>query len=331
MKRKQEYLENFGKKYYLFGEFYVDEKVVTIPVYYGSLRSILKYTTYKDVEKNLGIYDEDVFKKVLKKNLLANKDAYFDFNLDKTSFFMAPNKEGKNKTNIRFCDSRDVLFCNSEDLYASVRDMVISSSELKKAPEEKINFAAFICKLIDENYKEKLHLPRESHDKTTNLDILRKMAGGVKNHFNLKNVSFEELVLFDSDILKTAFEMICKDFIKKEELINMIYTLTGKKQILSEDAMEKRSYFLTRKLKDDFESRKFIENKIFDALSKQGLIKERKKDFKVKNELLRSKDDYELEACIKDHDEEEVIGDDEYFDDFLGPEKPNDPRYRSIN
>lgn len=292
-----EYLENFGKKYYLFGKFKFYGRVITLPLYHGSLRSILKYTTYKDVERNLGIINEDVFKIVLRKNLLENEDLYLDFMLSEASFFMASNKDARGKTNLRFCDSRDVLFCTSDDLFF----VIMKEIKPKMSPDERKSFASFICKLIDEDYKEKLSLPRSSHNRTTSLDIVRQVAGRLSNFSNLSNLTFEQLIL-EHDVLKTTLEIICKDFEKKEKLIKEIYKLTGKRQILSEQVMSERSYYLTRKLKKDLESRKYVEKSIFDVLFKNGLIKQKQTTYKD--------DKTDLTFDYKDDEDD--------FDDFLG-------------
>ncbi len=291
--KSEEYLDNFSKKYYLFGFFKIDGKTIKIPLYYGSLRSILKYTTYKNTEKMSSINNERDFKNVLRHNLLENKNVFFNIPFDETTFFISSDKNCRNKKELKFSDSRDLLFCNSEDIYYAIRNMMIKEYEFEAPPIEKLEFAKFICELIDKDYKEKLKNSRENHVKTTSLDVIRKSAGIAKMNSNLSNVTFEKIVLYDYNTFITAIEYICKDIDQKEKLINKVLCITNKKQILSDKEMDDRSYKLTCKLKRNGESRKFLEGQIYNVISEMKFISPIKSNDKSK--INKSYKEYETE------------------------------------
>lgn len=293
MKRIEEYLDNFGKKYYLFGFFNIDGKTIKIPLYHGSLRSILKYTTYKNIEEMSSIDNESDLRKVLKYNLLKNRNIYFNIPFDETTFFISSDKNCRNKMKLKYSNSRDLLFCNSEDIYYAINHMMIKKYEFEAPPIEKLEFAKFICELIDQDYKEKLKESREEHVKTTNLDVIRKLAGNAKINSNLSNITFEKLVLYDYNTFITAIEFICKDVNKKEKLINKVLLITNKKQILSNKEMDNRSYKLTCKLKKDCESRKYLEGQIYNVMSKMHFLSPIKPD--DKKNINKSNEEYETE------------------------------------
>lgn len=292
-RKSEEYLDNFNKKYYLFGFFKIDGKTIKIPLYYGSLRSILKYTTYKSMEKMSSINNEKDFRNVLRYNLLKDKNVFFNIPFDETTFFMSSDKNCINKKQLKFSDSRDLLFCNSKDIYYAIRNMMIKEYELEAPPVEKLEFAKFICELIDPDYKEKLKNSREEHVRTTSLDVIRKKAGIAKSNGNLSNLTFEEIVLYDYDTFITAIEYICKDVDQKEKLINKVLCITNKKQILSDKEMDARSYKLTCKLKRNGESRKFLEGQIYNVISEMKFISPIKLD--DKRNINKSYKEYETE------------------------------------
>lgn len=334
--KKEEYLENFDKKYYLFGSFNINGVKKDIPLYHGSLRSILKYTTYKDLEKHSSIGNIGDFRKILEHNLLRAKSELFSFNFEfnNIDFFMSSHKDGSNRKELKFSDSRDLLFCNSNDIYYFLKKN-ISENEL-----ENISFVEFLLKMIDENYKEKLSHNRDDHNRTTTLDVIRKTIGVALNEGRIKKEKFEDMILKDSKAFLELLEYICKDIDKKEILINKVLSITGKREILSDEEKSKRSYILTCKLKKTDESRKYIENQIYDSLEKEGLVIKEEKEEKKENstpkpssslnnnpELNKYLEWYQNEkAPKKEEDKEEYVD-----DDFLGPKEPNDPRYKEIN
>ncbi len=312
MKLNKEFINNFNKKYYLFGTFNIDGKEKSIPLYYGSLRSILKYTTYKTIKS------KDSLLKILNYNLKKEKNVTLNAE-QLISIFMSSNKNGKNKKEIKYCDSRDLLFCTSDDIYYNINEMMIKKEEFINPSEEKLAFAEFICNLIDEDYKRKLSEDRNSHIKTTPLDELRRIASRVISKNKLINISFSKLVLYDEDLLKTALYHICKDYDKKEVLINKVLELTDKNRILNERQLDNRSYVLSRKLKSNLESRKFIENEIYENLKKHNLVKtcffeDENIDKKTKNEIHKNRifDNPDYANYIKGIESPNYDDDDEY-------------------
>lgn len=336
VKKNQEYLKNFSKKYYLFGSFNISGEKKDIPLYHGSLRSILKYTTYKDLKQKTDIKNMEIFKKILEHNLFEHKRFLLNFNFSKVDFYMSSDKLGKNKCELKFSDSRDLLFCNSDDIYRFIKRNVSKEILLD------ISFGEFLLSLIDENYKEKLNNNRDDHNNSTPLDMIRIIIGRSLANGFMKRASFEDMIINEHDAFLTIIEYICKDINKKEVLINKVLSITEKKQILSDEEMSERSYYLTCKLKKDNESRKYIENEIYNSLYKVGLvtdIKEVVKEKKVEKENSVAYSNYneDLARYLASHEEltqksampSEI--EDYVDDDFLGPKEANDPRYREIN
>ena len=133
------------------------------------------------------------------------------------------------------------------------------------------------------------------------------------------NISFSKLVLYDEDLLKTALYHICKDYDKKEVLINKVLELTDKNRILNERQIDNRSYVLSRKLKSNLESRKFIENEIYENLKKHNLVKtcffeDENIDKKTKNEIHKNRifDNPDYANYIKGIESPNYDDDDEY-------------------
>lgn len=276
----REYIENFNKKYYLF--FTYENK--TYIVYEGSLKSILKYTMYKDF-RYTSIYDESSLKTILIKNIKKEFKAFSGSeNINKGSFFISSSKDGKNKIDLLYCNMMDVLYTEANDIKHYINNLRINKDDFNNPSKEKIEFAKFICELIDEDYKEKLKEERLSHDRTTNLDVLRKKVSSSINYSNYRknnndDLFFEKFILFDDDVFLTALEYICKDFSKKTKLINKIknikpgyiLTMLGTKDDINKE-YKKRSWNLHVYLKNNCESRKYIEKSIYDSFIKNKII-----------------------------------------------------------
>ena len=278
MKEKRWYLENFNKKYYLFAEY----NGSNIPLYYGSLRSILKYTTYEG-KSNSGyltsIIDEETLKKIMSYNISKNEKVHIDKDvLNKMHFFMSSTKTAKEKIPIKYSDKSDLLFCYEKDLYNAIKDagLMIKKEEFENSPKEKLEFAKFLCSLFDDKYEENKNKKVSETGRITKMEQLRILLYQTKKYnSNLKNDTFEKLVMLDSENVYFVLETINNDIFKKEKLINELLRITKKRKILSDEKTYERSYWMTLKLNDDDESRKFLESKVADSLVKYGYANKR--------------------------------------------------------
>lgn len=207
-KFNEEYQKNFNKKCYLC--MHVNGKVIYI--YEGNLKSILKYTTYCDSEKEL----------IEKLNYNLNSESGICFKSFKCKLTMRFNKNGPDY-DVKYKNDEKLLFLTSMDIYKKLlkANLTLSRNEVYSAPDLKIELYSFMCSLIDKNYKEEIKKSRESHNATTALDVIRTMAGKSRNNVAcLNHASFETIIGYERDVLITLLNYICKDYLKKQDLLN---------------------------------------------------------------------------------------------------------------
>lgn len=275
-KYERDYLKNFNKKYYLF--LCADDKM--IPVYHGSLRSILRFTSYRDFN-HISNSNENSFKRNLIWNLNKTYDVLLpDLFFSKYTFKMGPNKNGNNCVDLVYSKDLDVLYAEAADIRNYVDELRIKRYDFDNPSEEKLEFARLICELIDKNYKIRLREPRESHVGTTQLDVLRTVAAKSPNYYELKGSDnfFTKFATFDSEVLLTALEYICKDVNKKRVLLDEIskrkagYILRSNDRTSEYKVYKRRMSHMYIKLNQDGETSREIWQSIYNTLVDKKII-----------------------------------------------------------
>ena len=332
-KFNREYLNNFNKKYYLF----ICDGDKKIPIYHGSLRSILRFTTYRDFKSVSNSSDFN-----FKKNLVWNLDRTYnlvlsDFFFSNYSFKMGPNKNGSNCTDLIYSKDLDILYAEAADIRNYIDEFTIKRSEFDNPSEDKLVFAKLICELIDKDYKERLKEPRESHNGTTQLDVLRTSVAKSPNYYSLRKGKdfFTKFVLYDSEVLLTALEYICKDVNKKKTLLDEIskrkpgYILKSNDKISEYTVYKRRVSHMWLKLNNDGETSREIWDSIYNTLVDKKIInleehkyKKPVEPVKIKEEPKKSYQEQKIDEYLKKiiKEQEEVELHEDSYTDYLNQE-----------
>ena len=295
-KSEGDYLKNFNNKYYLFCK-YIDDfnKAHKIKLYSGSLRSIIKYTSYKSPYKNVSINNNEDLLYLLNNALIKKYNSYLNDRNRKITFFMSPDKNGRKEKQIIYSNDLDILYLTSLDFIKYTKPLMITAKDNMFEKEKKIDFSVSMLKLIDPNYKEKLNEKRDTHNRTTPLDILRVMAYNAKKRQSLRNSCFEELLLSDIEMLLYAFEVISKDYEKKLSLMKLINEYLNINSFFTESQYYNRLIKLNNKLKNTYESKEDIEQSIYNSLKENNLI------IKIeKNDIDKNKKNITEQFCLED-------------------------------
>lgn len=315
-KENTEYMTNFGKKGSLVG-IYNGKKYI---LYKGSLRSILKYSTFMYKRSGGGTFRINSmfdFKKKLKENIDKREVSSV---IDAMDIYMGMDVNGNNIRELFFCNDRAVLYVTSKDIYNvfTKNIMIKGEEEYDNPPEEKMNFIEKVLLLYDENYKE--HMNKSG----TPLDAIKYDVSYEIRMKNYRNHNFRLNTLCSDAAFDTIITSICKDVSKKALLLQYMRDILGIRVPISDDELDNRTSNLKRKLEDAGEGRSAIEQSISSVINKKILKKKTvletkdNDDFNNKEIKLNDNDDSDSKETtgstrgIYSHDDDPEV--DAYYD-----------------
>lgn len=309
------------------------------PIFEATLKEIDMYTTYRLCYKPYDLYRclPDSVKSFLDNNLIKDR-----FNNDSYNFFVRKKckdiRRGRTDLKVLYTQDSDVVYSNWDDLHRAFLSMKVDFDSYGKDDEEikiKKDFFADLNRvliinqpklawLIDRNNEEsKIDYPNRTRSVTTNTSNIEIVARYVYKDYALRR-----------EILK-----LLKFYKKKIDNLEGKKTRLVDKKTLEQRIANRKFHFPTAMLiinKMLEEEKKYYYNKYPNEYKKEDdkSKKENKKNKEKKNPLEDNPDYLKyLEEHNKSNDSDEIHDSykDDDFDDFLGPEKPNDPRYWSIN
>lgn len=289
-----------------------DNRVEIYPIYESSLKNIDMYTSYKfcnskdDLFKLLPAEVKEFIYANFKENKYSNKEINGAFFVRKKCENI---KRGRTDLNILYSNDTDIVYADLNDIYFALTNMMLEYGDDENAILKK-NFFIDLYKLIKNNHSITNEIDKNNEAYNNYDSRIKSISNSI---YNLKIIA---KAASNDYLLKRKILALLKDYRKNfNSLDNTNYLVVSQ-----------------NKLKSKIESRPFsILNATF-IMKKMLSESKRNLDNKVSEEtdiyLTYSKSDYEdsatYDTLYSDENEED-------FDDFLGPLKPNDRRYWGIN
>lgn len=290
------------------------DKEEIFPIYESSLKNIDMYTSYKRCASKTELFmllPLDVKNFILAK---FDENGYIEI---KGEFFVR-----KSCTDIRKGRTDlDVLYNYDSDIvYADERDVYLTLAKLSITKEDDIATAGIKTKFFNELYG-------------TVIKKQQRLLGLIDEN-NEKNEFYEryknrlESIASSKSNLKIIAEYISKNYeLKRKTLLlvkeykTYLYSINRKESsIINSDALDRRTENRSFSI-----SSAFINMKKMLSYEKKRLEPKRCNEKENDNKVgVTHEDDIERDYSYEDDKKED-------FDDFLGPKRPNDKRYWSIN
>lgn len=306
------------------------------PIYESSLIYIDMYTSYKHCLSGRDLY------KLLPPFVLNFINANFNvkFNLE-DNFFIRKScnniKKVRTDLPILYKQDADIVYANTNDILNALNDMKIeegnysSNDEITKIKKE------FFREMYDMLFDKESKMSYEIDKKVEKYDLFSTRFKSIcTKSFNLKIIA--DYVSKDYE-LKRKFLLLLKEYKKKIDDIKGVKTwLVEEKELNARQnnrAFSINSAISNMKKLYDIEKEYYSKNYPVKNTEENVTKIEKKTNTNSKLGLENNPDYIEYMRRYIDDDEDFRILDDfieeDEEDDFLGPKKPNDPRYRGIN
>lgn len=307
------------------------------PIYEDTLKNIDMYTTYKLCFNSKGLFNcfPDKVKCFINNHLI--KGNVFD---KKYEFFIRKKckdiRRGRTDLEVLYFSDSDIVYANEKDIYSALCEMKVNDKDYNNDDPITVlkkDFFSNIYKILfSKESKLSDRIDKNNENNFNNHSRIRSVA---TNPSNLKIIA--EYVCYDYE-LKREFLILLKSYKKKmDDFFNK------KTRLVNKDILEKRigkrpfsiynaNEIINRMLNEEEEYyySKYPDEHKIEVSNK--LVK--KENVKKKNPLEDNPDYLKYLAHLKEKENFEESSDtyeDDNYDDFLGPDKPNDPRYWSIN
>ena len=289
-----------------------DNKPEIYPIYKSSLKNIDMYTSYKfcnskdDLFKLLPVEVKEFIYANFNENKYSNKGINGDFFVRKKCENI---KRGRTDLDILYSFDTDIVYADLNDVYFALTDMMPKYDNDENTILKR-DFFSELYKLIKNNRSITNEIDRNNETYNNYESRMKSVSNSIFN-------------------LRTIAKAADKDYLLKRKILSLL-----KEYRRNFNSLDSNNYSVVvlKKLKNKIESRPFsILNATF-IMKKMLSESKRNLDNKVSEEadiyLTYSKSDYEdsatYDTLYSDENEED-------FDDFLGPLKPNDRRYWGIN
>lgn len=316
-----------------------DGKEEIYPIYESSLIYIDMYTSYKHC-----LSDRDLYK-LLPPFVLNFINANFDVKYDSEyNFFIRKScnniRKGRTDLPILYKQDADIVYANTDDIFNALNDMKIeednynSDDEITKIKKEFFNI------MYDMLFNKESKMSYEIDKKVEKYDLFSTRFKSIcTKSFNLELIA--KYVSKDY-LLKRKFLLLLKEYKKKIDDIKGVKTwLVEEKEL---DARQNNRVFYINSaisnMKKLLDTQREYYSKNNPIKNTEDIVtKEEKTNTNSNSKIGLENNPYYIEYMRRFIDDEE---DDFYMsndldpeedeeDDFLGPKKPNDPRYRGIN
>lgn len=301
-----------------------------LKIYEASLSNIDKYTCYKGCYSSNDLYR--LLPPEIKKYILTFKHNY-DF---EGNFFIRKSckdiSRGRTDLSILFKSDADVVYTKETDIYTSLLGMKKNNDDKEEIKTIKNNFFKELYEILlerESSLTEKIDAKIEASGTTeSRIDAVSKMP------YCLKEISKYVTNKYE---LKRRFAILLKFYKKQIDDIYGVKTRIVNENVLDERLKERNFSYA----KAEANMLKNLNDKLFkikeeNKAEEKGKMKTqyaRYQTKKSKNKLEDNPDYINYMALIEEENKKDVQDDfeDDELDDFLGPVKPNDPRYWSIN
>ncbi len=326
---KDRYVLCFKEKNY-------DGKEEIYPIYESTLKYIDMYTSYKHCYSGKDLY------KLLPPFVLNFINANFDVKYSSEyNFFIRKScnniRKGRTDLPILYKQDADIVYANTEDIFNALNDMKIeennynSDDEITKIKKEFFNI------IYDMLFDKESKMSYEIDKKVEKYDLFSTRFKSIcTKSFNLELIA--KYVSKDY-LLKRKFLLLLKEYKKKIDDIKGVKTwLVEEKEL---DARQNNRVFYInsaisnmKKLLDT--QREYYSKNNAIKNTEDIVTKEEKTKTNSNSKIGLENNPYYIEYMKRYVDDEGFSILDDYIeedeeDDFLGPKKPNDPRYRGIN
>ena len=325
---KDRYVLCFKEKNY-------DGKEEIYPIYESILKYIDMYTSYKHCLSGRDLY------KLLPPFVINFINANFNvkFNLE-DNFFIRKScnniRKGRTDLPILYKQDADIVYANANDILNALNDMKIeevnysSNDEITKIKKEFFNI------MYDMLFDKETKMSYEIDKKVEKYDLFSTRFKSIcTKSFNLKIIA--DYVSKDYE-LKRKFLLLLKEYKKKIDDIKGVKTW-----LVEEKELNARQNNRTFSISSAISNMKKLCDAQKEYYSKNNPVKNTEENVTKIDEKINTNSKLGLEnnpdyieymrRYIDDEDFrilDDFIEEDEE-DDFLGPKKPNDPRYRGIN
>lgn len=307
------------------------------PIYESSLIYVDMYTSYKHCYSGKDLY------KLLPPFVINFIDANFNvkFNLE-DNFFIRKScnniRKGRTDLPILYKQDADIVYANTNDIFNALNDMKIEEDnyngddEITKIKKEFFNI------MYDMLFDKESKMSYEIDKKIEKYDLFSTRFKSIcTKSFNLELIA--KYVSKDY-LLKRKFLLLLKEYKKKIDDIKGVKTWLVEEKELDERQNNRIFYINSaisnmKKLYDAEKEYCSKNNPVKNT--EENVTKEEKTNTNPKLGLENNPDYIEYMRRFIDDEEDDFYMsndldlEDEEDDDFLGPKKPNDPRYRGIN
>lgn len=301
-----------------------------LKIYEASLSNIDKYTCYKGCYSSNDLYR--LLPPEIKNYILTFKHNY-DF---EGNFFIRKAckdiSRGRTDLSILFKSDADVVYTKETDIYTSLLGMKKNNDDKEEIKTIKNNFFKELYEILlerESSLTEKIDAKIEASGTTeSRINAVSKMPSCLKEISKYVTNKYE---------LKRRFAILLKFYKKQVDDIYGVKTRIVNEKVLDERAKERNFSYA----KAEANMLKNLNDKLFKI--KEENKAEEKSETKTqyakyqtkksKNKLEDNPDYINYMTFIEERNKKDVQDDfeDDELDDFLGPVKPNDPRYWSIN
>ena len=313
-----------------------DGKKEIYPIYESSLIYIDMYTSYKHCYSGKDLY------KLLPPFVLNFINVNFDVKYSSEyNFFIRKScnniRKGRTDLPILYKQDADIVYANTDDIFNALNGMKIeednynSDDEITKIKKEFFNI------MYDMLFDKESKMSYEIDKKVEKYDLFSTRFKSIcTKSFNLELIA--KYVSKDY-LLKRKFLLLLKEYKKKIDDIKGVKTwLVEEKEL---DARQNNRVFYINSaisnMKKLLDTQREYYSKNNPIKNTEDIVtKEEKTNTNTNSKIgLENNPDY-IEYMRRYVDDEDFSILDDYIeedeeDDFLGPKKPNDPRYRGIN
>lgn len=306
------------------------------PIYESTLKYIDMYTSYKHCLSGRDLY------KLLPPFVINFIDVNFNVKYDSEyDFFIRKScnniRKGRTDLPILYKQDADIVYANNNDIFNVLNDMKIeednynSDDEITKIKKEFFNI------MYDMLFDKESKMSYEIDKKVEKYDLFSTRFKSIcTKSFNLELIA--KYVSKDY-LLKRKFLLLLKEYKKKIDDIKGVKTwLVEEKEL---DARQNNRVFYINSaisnMKKLLDTQREYYSKNNPIKNTEDIVtKEEKTNTNTNSKIgLENNPDY-IKYMKRYVDDEDISILDDYIeedeeDDFLGPKKPNDPRYRGIN